>query len=142
MEKTRAHRLPRVVLNERRRRAVKLRLSGATIAETVVLCELSRSAVIRAKRASERAGWKVFSGTLNAKILIGFMKRLVHARVAGFSDPGQPARALRREVGLDCQRCSPVDNDYFQVGKSEACTAISSANSLIFIASLDRIRRR
>jgi tetrahydromethanopterin S-methyltransferase subunit G len=30
MEMTEAHRLPRVVMNERRRRAVKLRLSGAT----------------------------------------------------------------------------------------------------------------
>ena len=58
MEKTEAHRLPRVVLNERRRRAVKLRLSGATIAETVVQCELGRSAVIRAMQAYERGGWK------------------------------------------------------------------------------------
>jgi len=44
MEKTEAHRLPRVVLNERRRRAVKLRLNGATIAETVMQCELGRLA--------------------------------------------------------------------------------------------------
>ena len=58
MERTEAHRLPRVVLNERRRRAVKLRLSGTTIAETVAQCELGRSAVIRAKQAYERGGWK------------------------------------------------------------------------------------
>ena len=58
MEKTEAHRLPRVVLNERRRRAVKLSLHGATIAETVVQCELGRSAVIRAVQAYERGGWK------------------------------------------------------------------------------------
>ena len=58
MEKTEAHRLPRVVLNERRRLAVKLRLNGATIAETVVQCELGRSAVIRAMQAYERGGWK------------------------------------------------------------------------------------
>jgi len=58
MEKTEAHKLPRVVLNERRRRAVKLRLSGATIAETVAQCELGRSAVIRAMQAYERDGWK------------------------------------------------------------------------------------
>ena len=58
MEKTEAHRLPRVVLNERRRLAVKLRLSGATIAETVAQCELGRSAVIRAMQAYQRDGWK------------------------------------------------------------------------------------
>ena len=51
MEKTEAHRLPRVVLNERRRLAVKLRLNGATIAETVVQCELGRSALICAMLA-------------------------------------------------------------------------------------------
>ena len=58
MEKTEAHRIPRVALNERRRRAVKLRLSGLTIAETVARCELGRSAVIRAMQAYERGGWK------------------------------------------------------------------------------------
>jgi transposase len=58
LERTEAHRLPRVVLNERRRRAVKLRLSGTAIAETVAQCELGRSAVIRAKRGYERGGWK------------------------------------------------------------------------------------
>ena len=58
MERTEAHRLPRVVLNERRHRAVKLRLSGTTIAETVAQCELGRSAVIRAKQTYERGGWK------------------------------------------------------------------------------------
>jgi transposase len=57
MEKTEGHRLPRVVLNERRRRAVKMRMRGATIAETVVQCELGRSAVIRALQAYERGGW-------------------------------------------------------------------------------------
>jgi transposase len=58
MEKTEAHKLPRVVLNERRRRAVKLRLSGAMIAETVAQCELGRSAVIRALHAYQRDGWQ------------------------------------------------------------------------------------
>ena len=57
MERTEAHRLPRVVLNERRR-AVKLRLSGATIAETMAQCELGRSAIIRAMQAYQRGGWK------------------------------------------------------------------------------------
>jgi transposase len=58
MEKTEAHKLPRVVLNEPRCRAVKLRLSGATIAETVAQCELGRSVVIRALQANQRNGWK------------------------------------------------------------------------------------
>ncbi len=58
LEKTEAHCLPRVVLNERCRGVVKLRLSGVTIAETVAQCELGRSAVIRAMRAYERGGWK------------------------------------------------------------------------------------
>ena len=57
MEKTEAHKLPRVVLNERRRRAVKMRLRGATIAATAAQCELGRSAVIRAYQAYERGGW-------------------------------------------------------------------------------------
>lgn len=61
MEKTEAHRLPRVVLNERRRRAVKVRLSGATIAETMAQCELGKSAIIRAMQAYERGGWKAVS---------------------------------------------------------------------------------
>lgn len=57
MEKTEGHKLPRVVLNERRRRAVKMRLRGATIAETVAQCELGRSAVIRAMQAYARGSW-------------------------------------------------------------------------------------
>jgi transposase len=57
MEKTEAHKLPRAVLNERRRLAVKMRLRGATIAETVAVCGLGRSAVIRALQAYERGGW-------------------------------------------------------------------------------------
>jgi hypothetical protein len=35
MKKTEGHKLPRAVLNERRRRAVKMRMMGAAIAETV-----------------------------------------------------------------------------------------------------------
>jgi transposase len=57
MEKTEGHRLPRVVLNERRRLAVKMRLRGATIAETVAQCELGHCAVIRAMQAYKRGGW-------------------------------------------------------------------------------------
>jgi transposase len=54
MEQTEVHRLRRVVLNERRRLTVKLRLNGATIAEIAVQCELGRSAVIRAMQAARR----------------------------------------------------------------------------------------
>ena len=35
-----------------------MRLSGATITETVLQCELGRSAVIRAMQPCERDGWK------------------------------------------------------------------------------------
>ena len=45
-------------MNERRRLAVKLRLNGATITETVVQCELGRSAVIRAMQTYDRGGWE------------------------------------------------------------------------------------
>jgi transposase len=63
MGKTDGHKLPIAVLNERRRRAVKMRLCGATIAITVAQCELGRSAVIRAKQAYDRGGW----GAVNVK---------------------------------------------------------------------------
>ena len=69
MEKSEAHRLPRVVLNERRRIAVKLRLSGVRIAETVVQCELGRSAValiaasMRENARQIKPTWKLFLTT-------------------------------------------------------------------------------
>jgi len=56
MNGTEAYRLQRSVLNERRRLAVKFRLSGATIAKTVEHCGLGRSAVIRAMQADHRGG--------------------------------------------------------------------------------------
>src|SRR5450755_3514761 len=61
MERTDGRRLSIEALNERRRRAVKMRLSGATIMEAVEQCELGRNAVIRASQAYARGGWKAVS---------------------------------------------------------------------------------
>src|ERR1035437_5765902 len=61
MERVEGRRLSIEALNERRRRAVKMRLSGATIMETVAQCELGRSAVIRASQAYKHGGWKAVS---------------------------------------------------------------------------------
>jgi hypothetical protein len=36
--------------------------------------------------------WKVFSGSLNAKILILLLERLARAKEKDLPDPGQPAR--------------------------------------------------
>jgi transposase len=54
MEKSDGRKLSIEALNERRRRAVKMRLAGATIMEAVEQCELGRSAVIRASQAYVR----------------------------------------------------------------------------------------
>jgi len=108
------------VLNERRRRAVKLHEVGVTVRETARQCELSTHTVVEAHKAFRLGGWdavkvrqsgrgyapkgqtpvvranaarqslsvistvtnkgqmrwKVFSGALNAKILIHFLERL------------------------------------------------------------------
>ena len=58
MEKSDGRKLSNEALNERRRRAVKMRLAGATIVQAVEQCELGRSAVIRASQAYARGGWK------------------------------------------------------------------------------------
>jgi transposase len=57
MEKMDSRKLPEAALNERRRRAVKLRLSGVSIREAARECELSTNTVMRAQRAYEREGW-------------------------------------------------------------------------------------
>ena len=51
MEKIDSRRLPEAALNERRRRAVKLRLAGVSIRETASQCELSSDTVMRSYRA-------------------------------------------------------------------------------------------
>jgi transposase len=58
MEKMDGRKLPIEALNERRRRAVKMRLSGATVKVAAAQCELGRNAVIRASQAYARGGWK------------------------------------------------------------------------------------
>jgi transposase len=45
-------------LNERRRRAVKLRLGGMSLKDTAAQCEMSRTTVIAALKAYEAGGWK------------------------------------------------------------------------------------
>jgi len=57
MEKTDTRKLPDAALNERRRRAVKLRLAGVSIRETASQCELSTNTVMSAQRAYEKGGW-------------------------------------------------------------------------------------
>src|ERR1035437_2493282 len=61
MDRVDGRRLSIGALNERRRRAVKMRLSGATIMETGAQCELGRNAVTRATQAYVRGGWKALS---------------------------------------------------------------------------------
>jgi transposase len=57
MEAADGRKLSEAVLNERRRRAVKMRLGGATIAETARLCEISERTVWAASKAYESGGW-------------------------------------------------------------------------------------
>ena len=57
MEKMDSRRLPEAALNERRRRAVKLRLAGVSIRDVARQCELSTNTVMRAHRAYEQGGW-------------------------------------------------------------------------------------
>ena len=57
MDKTDARHLPLVVLNERRRRAVKLRDRGMTLREVAAQVELSVPTVMSAHRAYLAGGW-------------------------------------------------------------------------------------
>lgn len=58
MDKIDSRTLPVAALNERRRRAVKLRMSGVPLKDVAAQCELSRTTVIAAVRAFESGGWK------------------------------------------------------------------------------------
>jgi transposase len=51
------HGLPDAVLNERRRRAVKLRDAGGAVCETAVQCELSSNTIVAAHKAFRQGGW-------------------------------------------------------------------------------------
>ena len=57
MEKSDSRGLPGAVLNERRRRAVKLREAGVTVRETARQCELSTHTVVEAHKAFRQRGW-------------------------------------------------------------------------------------
>lgn len=58
MERTDARKLPVAALNERRRRAVQLRLSGMKIDDIAALAELARGTVIAAVKAYRAGGWE------------------------------------------------------------------------------------
>jgi transposase len=58
MEKVDFQRRPQDALNERRRRAEKLRLDGASLKDTAAQCEMSRTTVIAAVKAYHAGGWK------------------------------------------------------------------------------------
>jgi transposase len=57
MEKIDSRKLPEAALNERRRRAVKLRLAGVSVRETALQCELSTHTVVKAHQAFRQGGW-------------------------------------------------------------------------------------
>jgi transposase len=58
MDKIDSRTLPSDALNERRRRAVKMRLDGTGLKDTAAQCEMSRTTVIAAVKAYEAGGWK------------------------------------------------------------------------------------
>ena len=51
MDKIASRTLPVDALNERHRRAVKMRLGGTSLKDTVAQCEMSRTTVIAAVKA-------------------------------------------------------------------------------------------
>lgn len=57
MDRIDSRRLPVAVLNERRRRAVMLRLSGMHLTQVCMLAELARATVEDAVKAYHRGGW-------------------------------------------------------------------------------------
>ena len=58
MDKIDSRTLSVEALNERRRRAVKMRLDGSSLKDTAALCEMSRTTVIAAVKAHAAGGWK------------------------------------------------------------------------------------
>jgi transposase len=61
MEKIDSRRLPESALNERRRRAVKMREAGISVREVARQCELSTHTVVEAHKAFRQGGWKAVS---------------------------------------------------------------------------------
>lgn len=58
MDKIDSRTLPVAALNERRRRAVKMRLNGVRLKDAAAQCEMSRTTVIAAVKAYHAGGWK------------------------------------------------------------------------------------
>ncbi|MCS6762969.1 MAG: IS630 family transposase [Candidatus Protistobacter heckmanni] len=58
MEKIDSRTLPVAALNERRRRAVKMRLDGVSLKDAAAQCEMSRTTLIAAVKAYRAGGWK------------------------------------------------------------------------------------
>lgn len=58
MDKIDSRTLSVEALNERRRRAVKMRLDGVSLKSTAVQCEMSRTTVLAAMKAYRAGGWK------------------------------------------------------------------------------------
>ena len=52
-----SRKLPESALNERRRRAVKLRETGVTVREVARQCELSNHTVVEAHKVYRKGGW-------------------------------------------------------------------------------------
>ena len=61
MEKIDSRKLPESALNERRRRAVKMREAGVSVREVARQCELSTHTVVEAHKAFRHGGWKAVS---------------------------------------------------------------------------------
>ena len=58
MDKIDSRTLPVDALNERRRRAMKMRLDETSLKATAAQCEISRTTMIAAVKAYEAGGWK------------------------------------------------------------------------------------
>jgi len=61
MEKIDSRKLPESALNERRRRAVKMREAGVPVREVARQCELSTHTVVEAHKAFRKGGWSAVS---------------------------------------------------------------------------------
>lgn len=61
MEKIDSRKLPESALNERRRRAVKMREAGISVREAARQCELSTHTVVEAHKAFRSGGWSAVS---------------------------------------------------------------------------------
>jgi len=60
MERIDSRKLPEAALNERRRRAVKLRLAGVSVREAARQCELSATTVVKAHQGL--SPWRLGGG--------------------------------------------------------------------------------